>query len=391
MVILDMNIAIFTDSYYPQINGVVTSIRMLENELTNLGHKVYIFTTSNPECKERMSRVFRLPSVPFIFLRKHRVVTMYPIKFLLKFKKLKLDIIHTQTEFGLGHLGKLVSRYYKIPIVHTYHTMYEEYVHYFAKGYLITPKMAQKYMKYYCNSTDAIIVPVEKTKEALLKSGIYKPIHVIATGLELSKLSNDKYSSVEVNSIRERLGIENEDKVVLFVGRIAKEKSIDVIVKQMPHLIKLEPNVKLLLVGEGPYLKNLQKIIEKLGIEKFVIFAGAKPWSEIGKYYNLADVFISASITETQGLTYIEAMAAKKPVVAIKDKSLVGVIENNETGFYFENENEISEILLNVLTDTKNTARVIDNAFDNIKHLSSTEFAKNIESLYLDIVQNNNV
>lgn len=385
-----MNIGIFTDTYFPQINGVSTSVKMLEKELNNLGHNVYIFTTSDPNSKDKFPRIFRLPSMPFIFLPSHRVALMYPPKLLLKVKKLDLDVVHTQTEFGIGFLGKIVAKVCKIPVVHTYHTMYEDYVHYFAGGHLITPKMAKRYMRNFCNRTDAVIAPVEKTKQSLIQSGTKKPIYVIPTGLDFDNLVTGRYSAEEIEEIRMELGLKKEDKVILFLGRVAKEKSIDVILRQMPKILEKETNAKFLIVGDGPWLGCLKKMSEELGVSDFVIFAGSKKWEDIGKYYQLAHLFTTASTSETQGLTYIEAMIARKPVVVKKDESIVDIVINNETGFYFEEEEEIADIIYHVLTDEEHTNKVVEKAFKSIQHLSAKQFAKNVESLYLKVIEETN-
>lgn len=153
-----MNIGIFTDTYYPQINGVVTSVRTLEKELAKRGHKVFVFTVSHPNAKTAYPRVFRLPSMPFVFLPSHRVGVLYSPKAVSIVKKINLDIIHTHTEFSLGLFGRMMAKQLNIPWVHTYHTMYEEYVHYISKGMLnrLTPKMVANLSRVFCNKCNTI-------------------------------------------------------------------------------------------------------------------------------------------------------------------------------------------------------------------------------------------
>ncbi|MGL5677112.1 MAG: glycosyltransferase, partial [Cellulosilyticaceae bacterium] len=146
-----MNIGIFSDTYLPQVNGVVSSIVTLEKQLRKQGHNVYIFTISHPKAPEKEDNVYRLPSMPFVFLKDHRVGLLYSPKLVHKIKKLKLDIILSQTEFSLGFFARLVSKQLHIPIVHTYHTMYEEYMHYISKGVEFSPEFARKYSKMFCN------------------------------------------------------------------------------------------------------------------------------------------------------------------------------------------------------------------------------------------------
>lgn len=385
-----MNIGIFTDTYYPQINGVVTSTRMLEKELNKMGHKVFIFTTTDPKSERSFSRVFRLPSMPFIFLPTHRMCLMYSPKLLMKIRFLHLDIVHTQTEFPLGLLGKLVSEFCKIPLVHTYHTMYEDYVHYIANGHLITPKLAQRFSRIFCNRAQIVVVPVVKTEAKLLEYGVKRPIRVIPTGIDFDPFNPEQYTAKETLSLKTSLGIGLTDKIIVTVGRIAKEKSMDVIVRQLPEVIKKIPQTKLLIVGDGPVRSELEALAKDLGVQDSVIFTGVVPWDIIGKYYHVGDVFVTASTSETQGLTHIEAMAAHIPVIAKKDPSFESVIIDGQTGFYFEQDDQLPTVLAKLLNDAALRRLIAKQAFANIEHLSSKHFAKQIEALYYEVLNNQN-
>ncbi|MBZ4668448.1 MAG: hypothetical protein JG775_1600 [Defluviitaleaceae bacterium] len=384
-----MNIGIFTDTYYPQINGVVTSIRTLEKELNKRGHKVYIFTTSNPNSKRALPRVFRLPSMPFIFLPSHRVGVLYSPKAVRIVKQLDLDIIHTQTEFSLGIFCNMLSKQLGIPIVHTYHTMYEDYVHYISKGKLteFTPKMARSLSRLFCNRCDAVIAPTNKVKELLLEYGVRKPIEVIPTGINFEPFKKENYDQAEIIELRKQFGIQESDPVVLFVGRVAKEKSIDVVIRQMPALLQKLPDAKFLVVGDGPVKKDLEELCKELNIEESVIFAGEQPWDSIGKFYQIGDVFVSASVTETQGLTFAEAMAAKIPVVAKQDKSIEGIIQDHTNGRVFAEDEELSSILFELLTQKDVAMQLAENAAAMVEPLSSTHFGENIEKIYQSLVK----
>jgi 1,2-diacylglycerol 3-alpha-glucosyltransferase len=381
-----MNIGIFTDTYYPQINGVATSTRILERELNMLGHKVFIFTTSDPNARQPLPRVFRIPSMPFVFLPTHRMAFVYPPKLLLMVRRLKLDIIHTQTEFPLGVLGNLISELYDLPKVHTYHTMYEDYTHYIANGHLITRGMAKRYSRIFCNRAQAIIAPVEKARSSLIEYGVKRPVHVIPTGIDLSKF-NQAEDEAYIPELRSELGIAPDAPVVLSLGRIAKEKSVDVIVKAMPELLSRLPDARLLVVGGGPAEDELKQLAETLGISHAVIFSGPKPWDIISRYYRLGDVFVSASTSETQGLTYAEAIAAHRPVIAKKDPSVEGLIDHGETGYLFEHDTDLAGLLYHALTNTAEVCAVADNAYRKITELSSEQFAARVAQLYEDVVR----
>ena len=382
-----MRIGIFTDTYYPQVNGVVTSILMLEKELRNLGHEVYIFTTSNPKARDLSKNIFRLPSMPFVFLPTYRIAFFCSPKMLYKIKNFNLDIIHTQTEFSVGLFGKMVSKFLKIPMVHTYHTMYEDYVHYVAKGYFFKPKAAQKFSKIFCNMAKTVIVPTQKTKDYLIAYGVKKPIKIIPTGIELEKFM-DYVVPEKIMNLKKNLGLKTDDFVILFLGRVAKEKSIDVLISQMPNIMKKIKNAKLLIVGGGPYLEKLKSLSCNLYMDENIFFTGEIPWQQINLYYKLADVFVTASTSETQGLTCIEAMASKIPVICKNDPSVQNLIENGENGFMFDNPEDLTNIIYDLKQNLQLRTKVIDNAITTVDNLSCNSFAKSVQDIYYQVIQN---
>lgn len=383
-----MKIGLFTDTFFPQINGVGTSVRTLSDSLTKLGHEVYIFTPSDPrQPKDEDSHIIRMPSMPCVFIRQFRMGLVYPPVALTKIAFLNLDIIHTQTEFSLGMFGKILSKTLNIPIVHTYHTMYADYVHYIVNGKLVTPSMAKEFSKLFCNSANAVIAPTDKVKNILHQYGVTRPIHIIPTGINIDRFRKTNFAEEEIQAMKEELGISG-CPVVLSLGRIAKEKSIDVVIKALPSLLQKLPSVKLVIVGDGPERETLEALVGTLGIQQSVVFTGAKPWTEIGKYYQLGDVFVSASVTETQGLTFIEAMAAGVPVVAKNDECIEGVVIDGKTGLLFNDNEELSHKLYTVLTNQTLYDTLSEHAAIEAEKVSSESFGTAVESLYTDILEN---
>lgn len=384
-----MNIGIFSDTYFPQLNGVATSIRTLANALREKGHNVYIFTPSDPRCEGQGEEkdIFRLPSVPVWFVRDYRAGYIFPPHILKKVQKLELDIIHTQTEFPLGFLGRLASTNQGIPMVHTYHTMYEDYVHYIGGGHIISKEMARDFSSGFCNAAAGVIAPTRKTEQLLKSYGVTKPISIIPTGIDTSNFRRDKFTSAEILELRRSLGLEADTPVIVSIGRIAKEKSIDVVISALPKLIEKLPDVQMVIVGEGNEIENLGKFADSLGVGDHVTFTGGKPWEEIGKYYQLGNVFCSASTSETQGLTFAEAMAAGTPVVAKKDECIENIIEDNVTGMLFEANEDLPELLYRVLTEKELSARLSLSSMEAMDRLSVQAFADSVEQLYERILQ----
>jgi len=386
-----LNIGLFTDTYFPQINGVGTSVHTLYKELTDMGHNVYIFTPKDPNrLSDNNENIIHMSSIPCFFLKNFRMGIVYPPNELLKIRALKLDIVHTQTEFSLGMFGKILAKVSKVPLVHTYHTMYEDYVHYIVNGALISRSMAHSFSRIFCNSANAVIAPTPKVEASLLDYGVTRPISVIPTGIDTDKFKKENYSKTEVAKLRKSYGFNENTEVLLVLGRIAQEKSIDKVLNAMPELFEKRPNARLLIVGDGPYKEELEKLSESLKITDKVVFAGAKPWTEIGKYYQLGDVYISASSSETQGLTFVEAMAGGIPVIAKKDPCLDGLIQNGVSGITFEDENTLADLIASVFSSKETLAEISENAIISADRYSAHTFGRSVLALYKDVLAKRN-
>ena len=183
-----MNIGLFTDTYFPQVSGVSTSVKLLRNELVKLGHTVIIFTTTDPAAVAETG-VVRLPSIPFVNYDDRRIAFSGFDRCLKIARQNELDIVHTHTEFSLGLAGKYVASRMKIPIVHTYHTMYENYTHYILQGQLIQVSHVRYLSKLFCNQTQGVITPSDLTHDKLREYGIQERIEVIPTGVEMPEYS----------------------------------------------------------------------------------------------------------------------------------------------------------------------------------------------------------
>ncbi|MCL2665444.1 MAG: glycosyltransferase [Defluviitaleaceae bacterium] len=392
-----MKIALFADTYYPQINGVVTSVRMLEKELIKKGHDVFIYCTTDPNVKRTDKKktpfVFRLPSIRLWFLPTHRLAFFYTPAIIFKIKKIKPDIIHTHTEYPVGFFGWLMSLFCRAPMVHTYHTMYKDYVHYARKGMgpilgkFFTVETAHKLSRNFCNKAKAVITPTEKVKQYLFEVGVAKPINIIPTGVDVSHFYGRNFLSEELDSLRAEFGIGAEDRIILTVGRVAKEKNMYALVSMMPEVLKKIPNAKLLIVGDGPMREPLSETAREKGISGSVIFAGYRKWEEIGKFYKICDLFMTASTSETQGLTHIEAMASGKPVAVINDESFTGIVRDGETGYVFQTDSDAAEAALRVLLDKKKSDAVAANGYAAVQKLSAEQFAINVENVYMSVIK----
>lgn len=389
-----MKIGIFTDAYNPVTSGVVTSINMLEQEMKKRGHEVYVFAPSKSTQPNENQSLYMLKSMPLIVARqyKNRVAAFYSREVAKKIKELNLDIVHTQSEFSLGLFGKIISRKYGIPFIHTYHTMWEDYIHYIIpiKGSrnIYTKRFARTFSKNFATKAECIITPSKKTEKYLkYKCKIKnKPMYIIPTGIDIVPFKKENFNNEQKIKLKESLGIKKDDKVILFLGRVAEEKSIDVIMNNMPLVFKSLPNTKFLIVGDGPSKTTLEEQAKKLKIDHKVIFTGKIPWNEVPKYYNIGDVFVNASVTETQGLTFIEAMAASIPIVAKYAPNLSEFIINNKNGILVKRETDFAKSIINVLSDTSLANKLISNGLQTAKMNSVEEFGDKLEMLYEEII-----
>lgn len=383
-----MRIAIFSDTYTPDINGVATSTKILKDELINHGHEVLVVTSELPSESDYEDdpndNILRVPGLEIQALYGYRACNIYSFKGMKEIKSMNIEVIHVQTEFGIGIFGRIVGEALNIPVVYTYHTMWADYSHYVnpinstAIDGLIK-KAITRISKFYGDKSAELIVPSIKTKEALEKYGLHKNMHIIPTGLELDKFDPKNKDDKLINQIKEKYGIK-EQFIVTFLGRIAKEKSIDVLIDAMKEIVKENDNILCLIVGGGPYLDELKELVKDDQIEKYIIFTGPKPSQEVPSYYHLSNVFVSASVTETQGLTYIEAMASGIPAVARYDQNLENVIIDGVNGYFFKETNELVSILLNMMnSDCSKMAR---EAYLHAMKFSSEVFYEKVIDVY---------
>ena len=389
-----MKIGIFTDTYNPVTSGVVTSINMLEQEMKKRGHEVFVFTTSKSIQPNDNQTLYMLNSIPLLIAKqyKNRIATFYSREIAKQIKEIGLDIVHTQTEFSVGAFGKIISRKYDIPFIHTYHTMWEDYVHYISplKGRNIRLKrLARTISRAFVRKAECVITPSNKTAKYLkYKCKVKnKPIYVIPTGIDIAPFKSSNFTEEERDNLKKSLGIKPNEKIILFLGRVASEKSIDVIMDIMPSIFEEHPDYKFLIVGDGPSKKDLEEQARKLNIDKNVIFTGKVPWNEVPKYYNIGDVFVNASITETQGLTFIEAMSAEIPVVAKYAPNLSEFIHTNKNGILVKKNSDFKKAIIEVIENENLRKTLIRGGNETAKEYSIEVFGDKLEMLYTEIIK----
>ncbi|PJI08491.1 MULTISPECIES: glycosyltransferase family 4 protein [Clostridium] len=382
-----MKILITTDTYYPMINGVVVSTNNLYRQLKKEGYDVKILTLSYNGNEYIEGDVYYLNSRFAKVYPDARIMKPFGNTIISKIIEWGPQIIHSQTEFSTMLVAKYIRRKLDIPQVHTYHTMYEDYLKYFLGGKVIGKAAMARIIKVLFNTFDEIIAPTEKVKDALRKYEVYKDIKIIPTGIEIEEFQED-FKKNEKEEILGKYGLTGKDNILVYVGRAAEEKNIQEIIQLFSKAIKEVEDIKLLIVGGGPYLPELKKLASKYKVQDFVKFTGMVKRSEVHKYYKLGFAFVTASKSETQGLTYIEALASGCPVICKWDLCVKDLIINGITGFTYTNERQFVRAVKMLKTNLHLREQIAFNARKKSYLYSEEKFARSAMEVYEDLLLN---
>ena len=379
-----MRVGLFTDTYFPQVSGVATSIRTLKTELEKQGHAVFIFTTTDKDVNRYEDwQIIRIPSVPFFAFKDRRVAYRGFSKALEIARQYQLDIIHTQTEFSLGLLGVWIAKELKIPVVHTYHTQYEDYVRYIANGMLIRPSMVKYIVRGFLNDMDGVICPSEIVYDLLTRYKVTTEKRVIPTGIDLAKFERPEINQDRIADLRKKLKIADSETMLLSLSRISYEKNIQAVIEALPDVLKENVAVKLVVAGDGPYLPDLKEQAERLGIMDSIIFTGMIAPNETALYYKAADFFISASTSETQGLTYLESIASGTPIIAHGNPYLDNVVTDKIFGTLYYDEHDLAGAILEAVIATPDMDA--EKLAGKLYEISAENFGRRVYEFYLDL------
>lgn len=345
-----MKIGIFTDTYTPEINGVVTVLEMMTRELNREGHEVYVFCPSHPTGDDFHSTVYRFPSVKFIFYKGTRMAIPYNRNALRLIPS--LDIIHSHDPFSMGLLALWASRKYHIPHVHTYHGLYMDYRNYLPRVIRPTPGVVKSVSRLLCNRYNAIIAPSDQMKRELEGYGITRPIYSLPFGVDPEEFSHE----IRWNA-RVALNLPTED-LLLYAGRLGVEKNLIFLLRSFRRLLSIRPGARLIIAGDGPQRQILEKLSTDFGIASYVVFTGFLPRKDLIDLYKQT-LFVFTSKTETQGLVLVEAMMAGAAVIAVGVMGPLDIIASGETGVLVkEDEDEFARACCSLLEDSKERQRL---------------------------------
>jgi 1,2-diacylglycerol 3-alpha-glucosyltransferase len=376
-----MKIAVFTDTFYPQVNGVVNAIRNYDKMLTGLGHKVTVFTsgkkpgvTTLDGAEVRRYRAFTFLPYPEF---EYSVDVVHPVTAAVRFRP---DIVHAHTPFLMGYCAWVTARRLGLPLVGTFHTPIDEYVMYIAKRSKLSQRMLKRIAKYYqdwfYSRCDVIIVPAPSAARYLKVKD--RQIIPVSNGIDLSR-----YGTSGRQEFRKKYGL-GDAPVIMHGGRLSFEKRIEGVIDAMPAVLKKVPDAKLMIVGKGPAKTFLENRVRQLGLEKSVVFTGYVSDADFPKAFAAADVLAINSPVETQSLIVLEAMATGVPVVGADAGAIPDAIVDGENGFLFQTDDSaaLAGDLIRILSDDSLRAKLKEGALKTASEHSLENTTKRLLQVY---------
>ncbi len=372
-----LNIAIFSDSALPILNGVSVSIDALMDGLRERGHSVHLFTSGYPGHHDHDPNTHRFFALPTPFAKAYPLSLPPFFQMLPEFRAHKFDLIHTHTPFTIGFVGLRWAESHGIPLVTTYHTLYDKYTHYiplFPKRFL-KYKIA-KHTNYYYNRVQHVITPSKFSKEWLSRHQINRPITVIPTGVPDPIVLPKETARLHLKSQNDRI-------VALYCGRIAIEKNLDVLIHAVARMIPENPNLRLWIVGDGPARETYRRLARDLGIGDKVKFWGFIERDQIGKYYSAADLFMFASQTETQGLVIQEAMSYGLPCVLVGGGGADDTVIDGENGIITASSSiELANASQKIISDPHFAQRLSASALTTYREHTISRMVDRVINVY---------
>jgi glycosyltransferase involved in cell wall biosynthesis len=344
-----MRIVFFTNAYKPRVSGVVTSISLFRQGLIDAGHRVHIVAPEQGEYEDEEPYVFRLPAIdmPGEIIPSLAIPLKVPIDIALR--GIRPSLIHSHHPILMGDLAEAFARELEIPLVFTFHTRYDEYAeHYFPIAPELAGMVVEQIVALYLEKCAHIITPTASIRDFILREyGPSAPVTIVPTPVNLSA-----YEDLAPGRVQADLGLQGAE-VLLYVGRIAGEKGLDFLLRVFARIVTERSRVRLLLVGDGPCESELKKLARELGIGDQVLFCGAVPHSEVPHYAAAADLFVFSSVTETQGLVLIEAMAAGTPIVAVEAPGSMDILDEGGGLLVPQQEEVFAEAVVDLLRDRR--------------------------------------
>lgn len=381
-----MHIALFTDTYLPQINGVATHVKTLKEGLEAIGHTVLVVTVDTSAKRHYIEDgVLRCPATPLKYFYDYGAASSHSGERDRLLDDFAFDVVHIHTEFGVGWSGVETARRMKVPLVYTLHTMWERYLHYIVPHPLapIAKRAMREYIGYYGKIADAVIGPSARVQDFLDSCGLRRKVHVVPNAVELELFSRERADLRKVAALRTRYGLCPEDLVLCFCGRLGQEKSVDVLLDMFAAHSQPGSPVKLMVIGDGPMGGALREQAGRLGIAGSVIFTGTIPHSQIREYYACCDLFTTASRSEVNSISMLEAMAMGLPVIHIVDEENPGQVQEGINGLLFRTAEEFHRILQHFKRTPAALRELQASTVESVRFAGQEDLARRVEAVYL--------
>lgn len=388
-----MRIAIFTETYLPQINGVVTHIKILKEGLEALGHTVLIVTADSKTRKHYIKDdVLHCPA--------HNLKRIYGLDLASPVSRARLhyvrefapDIIHVHNEFSIGLSGMAIAKILHVPVVYTLHTMYDDYIYYIAPKPLVplTTKLSHRYFRLFPKYANVVTGPSKKCQEYTNEIGSDKKVEVIPNPVELDSFAPTTSTPQQRAQIREQFQIPQDATVACFVGRLGQEKSVDVLLRFWAQEITQEDNLYLLIVGDGPEKTHLEEIAEQLHITDTVRFAGKVMHSDMPPYIHACDIYVTASLSDTNSISMLEGMAGGLPVLQLYDQLNADQVRDGINGYMFRDAKEMGQLLHRIRDmEPEELQKLKNSVMQSVKNSGAQNLANYIQTIYYTIYKEN--
>ena len=379
-----MKILLTTDIYKPMANGVVRSVLNLSEQLKQQGHEVRILTPGEYPRSIYENGVYHMRSANADYMYPGaRMVMCFSGDMMDDLYRWHPDVVHSYGELSTWIMARKVSRRCGSAWVHTCHTWYNGDSEYFQSWGKLGKRLFFKAFRWQLSRNDCIIVPSEEMEAVLKNQNINRPIRCVPFGVDLRRFCPGR-SEKNIRFLRKKYGIDDKDKVLLYVGGMYKEKNLELLLEHFPEILRSAPDTKLLLVGDGPYRTELEMEAESKGLGSNVRFAGQVPLDVVYDHYALADVFVTASRHNAQGMAPMEAMACGLPVVCRKNVSISRRIVDGVNGFLFEEAKDFAASVLWILDHPSLAEAMGQNARITAEGFSKEQFGREVEKVYME-------
>lgn len=383
-----MKILIASDAYKKQTNGVTNMVVTLAEELRQRGHEVKVLALSDTHSSFREGDDYYISSFSSPIYPDARQSLVLRNRLLRELRRWNPDIIHIHTEFSASRMAKHLAHVNHTPYVMTSHTDYGKFIQPVLHSRRLIRRVIKLWSYFAYHNARVLTVPSEKGRDITRGYRLNCPVVVIPNGIRLEKFKR-ALSDEERAALFAKYGLRDNGKLLVSVSRLSREKNLEEIVGYMPELLRRDPEIQLLIVGDGPDRNHLEECVRSLGLENSVVFTGRIPPDEVYRYYHMGSIFVCASNFEVHSLTYLEAMSCSLPLLCRDDPCLADVMEEGVNGFVYHTEREFIDHALNILGDTTLRRSLAEGALRKSDDFSVSRYADRTLALYEKILSGN--